>query len=89
MAYLERQRAISNNFDKVLGRDWIRITNDAKNPLVIGKGGIDSAMTTDQKRELGICTCVGTMIEFSDPGGSGKARRAYATNLSLNTDKGS
>ena len=86
---MQRQRVITKSFDKILGRDWVRITNDAKNPLVIGLGGEDGAMSTNQKRQLGICACVGTMVEFSDPKGSGEARRAFVANLSLNTDKNS
>ena len=89
MTYVKRQREITKSFDKILGRDWVRITNDAKNPLVIGLGGEDGTMSTNQKRQLGICACVGTMVEFSDPKGSGEARRAFVANLSLNTDKNS
>ena len=63
-AYLKRGRAISKDFNKVLGPEWVRITNDAKNPLVIGLGGMES---TAQKRSLGICSCVGTMVELVIP----------------------
>ena len=83
---LDRNRAISKNFPKTLGKNWVRLTHDAKNPLVIGKGG-PGVMTTRQKRNLGICSCVGTMVEYADPDGGKKAKRAFAANLSLNTDK--
>ena len=45
--------------------------------------------TDDQKRNLGICSCVGTMIEYWDEKRRNfkKASRAYVANLSLNTDK--
>ena len=67
----------------------MRITHDSKNPLVIGLGR-PGAMTTEQKRDLGICACVGTMIEYADPNREKKeACRAYVANLSLNTDKSS
>ena len=39
-AYKKRNRAIHNDFNKTLGPQWVRITNDAKNPLVIGLGGV-------------------------------------------------
>ena len=84
--YLDRNRAISKNFPKALGKNWVRLTHDAKNPLVIGKGG-PGTMTTRQKRNLGICSCVGTMVEYADPDGGKKPKRAFAANLSLNTDK--
>ena len=35
-AFKKRNRAISKDFNKALGKQWVRITNDAKNPLVIG-----------------------------------------------------
>ena len=35
--YLDRNRAISKNFPKALGKNWVRLTHDAKNPLVIVK----------------------------------------------------
>ena len=40
-AYLKRNRAILKDFNKALGPQWIRITHDAKNPLVIGLGGLE------------------------------------------------
>ena len=83
MAYLKRARGIQNDFNKALGPEWLRITNDAKNPLVIGKGGLEEGgMSTAQKRNLGICSCVGTMVEFSDPKGGKAPKRAYVSNLS-------
>lgn len=53
---------------------------------MIGEGGIGGAMTTKQKRHLGICGCVGTMVEYCDPVGD-KCRKAFVVNLSRNTDK--
>ena len=90
MAYLKRGRAIQKDFNKALGPQWIRITNDAKNPLVIGKGGLErGGMSTAQKRSLGICSCVGTMVEFSDPNGGKAPKAVYVSNLSRNKDKSS
>ena len=90
MAYLKRGRSIENDFNKVFGPEWLRITNDAKNPLVIGRGGLEEmGMSTAQKRSLGICSCVGTMVEYSDPKGGKAPKRAYVSNLSRNTDKSS
>ena len=43
---------------------------------------------TQQKRELGICACVGAMVEYADDNEDNKeAYRAYTVNLSTNTDK--
>ena len=44
-------------------------------------------MSTNQKRHLGICSCVGTMVEFSDPKGGKASKKAFVSNLSRNTDK--
>ena len=87
-AYRNRNRAIAKNFE-VLGSDWTRITHDAKNPLVIGLGGIDGGMTGDQKRHLGISTCVGTMLEYGNPEGGAECKKAFVINLSKNVDKNS
>ena len=88
LAYLARGRAIYSDFAKTLGRDCVRVTHDSKNPLVIGLGDAESAITTQQKRVLGICACVGTMVEYADDNRENKAPcRAYAVNLSSNTDK--
>ena len=84
--YLQRYRKIAKNFRKALGREWVQITHDAKNPLVIGDGGVNSAMTTQQKRHRGICGRVGTMAEYCDPLGD-QCRKAFVINLSRNTDK--
>ena len=87
-AYLKRNRAIQKDFNKALGPQWIRITHDAKNPLVIGLGGLEEGgMSTAQKRNLGICSCVGTMVEFSDPNGGKVPKNVFVSNLSRNTDK--
>ena len=43
-------------------------------------------MTNQQKRQLGICACVGTMIEYCDSKES-EAKRAFVANISKNTDK--
>ena len=85
--YLERERAITNNFNGALGKNWIRLIHDSKNPLVIGLGGEHGQMTTEQKRLLGTCSCVGTMIQYSDPHGGKPALKRFVSNLSLNTDK--
>ena len=85
--YLKRNRTISKDFAKTLGPEWLRFTHDSKNPLVIGLGG-PGIMTIDQKRDLGISACVGTMVEYKSPiDGVKKASSAYVANLSLNTDK--
>ena len=39
-AYLNRNRKIGKDF-RTLGSDWVRITHGAKNPLVIGLGGVE------------------------------------------------
>ena len=85
----KRNKLITDDFKAkgALGKDWVRLTHDAKNPLVIGLGGRDGAMTTEQKRRLGICACVGLLAEFADPDGGKKARKAVVANLSTNTDK--
>ena len=62
----------------------MRLTHDSKNPLVIGKGG-PGEMTEEQKRNLGICSCVGTMLEYSIS--RGEVEKLFVANLSLNTDK--
>ena len=85
-SYQSRNLAIAKNF-KVLGSDWTRITHDAKNPLVIGLGGIDGGMTGDQKRHLGISSCVGTMLEYTDPNGGEDCKKAFVINLSRNPQK--
>ena len=86
--YLRRNQAIDKDFKKVLGSNCVRITHDAKNPLVIGLGGPDGMMTTQQKRMLGIAGCIGTMVEFADDDENIKeARRAFTVTLSSNTDK--
>ena len=87
--YKKRNNLISNNFNEVLGPKWIRLTHDSKNPLVIGLGGEQGYMTSSQKRELGICNCVGLMAEVSNTNGGIKAKKLFVSNLSRNTDKGS
>ena len=62
----------------------MRLTHDSKNPLVIGKGG-PGEMTEEQKRNLGICSCVGTIFEYSIS--RGEVEKLFVANLSLNTDK--
>ena len=81
-----RNRATSKNF-LILGSDWTRITHNAKNPLVIGLGGIDGGMTGDQKRHLRIFGCVGTMCEYTDPKGGEDCKKAFVMMLSRNPDK--
>ena len=44
-------------------------------------------MTTEQKRRLGIVSCVGAMAECADIIGGKKAMKAVVANLSINTDK--
>ena len=86
--YLKRDRLIAKDFHKGLGSEWVRLTHDAKNPLVIGLGGTDGKMTTEQKRLLGMCACVGLMAEYFDVTGSTKGpKKVFTSNLSLNTDK--
>ena len=51
--YLARDRQIAKDFHKGLGSEWVRLTHDAKNPLVIGLGGTEGIMTTEQKRNVG------------------------------------
>ena len=47
-------------------------------------------MTTNQKRNLSICTCVGLMTEYYDETKlTTKPKKAFATNLSPNPDKSS
>lgn len=89
--YDTRNKAIHDDFTGKggLGNEWIRLIHDAKNPLVIGLGGTDGAMTTEQKRRLGIVSCVGAMVEYADINGGKKARKAVVANLSINTDKAS
>ena len=88
--YLRRNQAIDRDIKKVLGKNCVRITHDAKNPLVIGLGGPDGIMTSQQKRNLGIAGCIGTMVEYADADENvKKARRAFVITLSSNTDKNS
>ena len=90
LLYLARNRAIDSDFVRTLGGDCVRVTHDSKNPLVIGMGGPGGRSTTQQKRVLGICACVGTMVEYADENKENdQACRAYAMNLSLNKDKSS
>ena len=86
--YLKRNQAIDRDIKKVLGNNCVRITHDAKNPLVIGLGGPGGVMTTQQKRVLGIAACIGTMVEYADDDLNIKEpRRAFVITLSENTDK--
>ena len=64
--YVTWNKAIHDHFTGkgALGKEWVRLIHDAKNPLVIGLGGTDGAMTTEQKRRLGIVSCVGAMAEY-------------------------
>ena len=88
LLYLSRNRAIDADFVRTLGGDCVRVTHDSKNPLIIGLGGPGGVQTTQQKRVLGICACVGTMVEYADENKENtQACRAYAMNLSLNKDK--
>ena len=88
-AYLRRARKIEEDFCSVLGKEWVRIIHDSKNPLVIGHGGVHGAETAVQKRNLAICACVGTLIEYADPDGGKPPATAIVSNLSLNKDKNS
>ena len=74
-------------FCSALGKEWLRITHDSKNPLVIGEGGVDAGETTGQKRNLGICSCVGAMMQYAGPRGRKEPYVALVSNLSLNPDK--
>ena len=52
-AYKKRNRAIRNDFNKALGPQWVRITHDAKNPLLIGLGGVEAgAQSVEQNATL-------------------------------------
>ena len=89
LAYIKRDRAIKKDFCSALGKEWLRITHDSKNPLVIGEGGVDARETTGQKRNLGICSCVGAMMQYAGPRGTKEPYVAFVSNLSLNPDKNS
>ena len=89
LAYIKRDRAIKKDFCSALGKEWLRITHDCKNPLVIGEGGVDAGETTGQKRNLGICSCVGAMMQYAGPRGTKEPYVAFVSNLSLNPDKNS
>ena len=90
LVYLSRDRAVDSNFVDTLGGDCVRVTHDSKNPLVIGLGGPGGVITTQKKRKLGICACVGTMLEYADENKENeKVCRAYAMNVSLKKDESS
>ena len=88
-SYMKRERDIQKDFCSVLGKKWLRITNDAKNPLVIGKGAEDGRQNGEQIRKLCTCCCVGTMVQSADPNGGKQPFACFVANLSSNPDKNS
>ena len=90
LLYLRRNQAIDKDFRKILGKNCVRITHDAKNPLVIGKGGPGEIETNQQKRVRGICGCYGTMAEYAHDNEEIKTPcRAFNVTLTANKDKSS
>ena len=53
------------DFTKTFRPQRLWITNDAKNPLIIGFGGTEvDGISTALKRRLGITACAGTMVQW-------------------------